>query len=60
MYKYEYEKYNKENMTFEKNYEWIINTDGTNLLDIFTYEYIDKYKTISNDTAWCKLLNIDS
>jgi DNA-directed RNA polymerase beta' subunit len=49
MYKLENEKYNDTTMDFDKKYEWIINTDGTNLLDIFSYEYIDKRRTISND-----------
>ena len=28
---------------------WILETDGTNLLDIFTSKYVDSYKTTSND-----------
>jgi DNA-directed RNA polymerase II subunit RPB1 len=49
MYRMEYEKYNNKTMVFDKKAEWVINTDGTNLLDIFSYEYVDKYRTISND-----------
>jgi DNA-directed RNA polymerase II subunit RPB1 len=28
---------------------WILETDGTNLLDIFTSKYVDSFKTTSND-----------
>ena len=39
------EEYSKED---EKN-QWVIDTDGTNLLDILSNKYIDTNKTSSND-----------
>jgi len=49
MDKHEYMKYNKETMQFEKTHEWIIETAGTNLVDILRHKQIDPYKTVSND-----------
>jgi intein/homing endonuclease len=42
-------KYNDVSKVFEKIYEWIMYTDGTNLLETLGYPYIDSYKTVSND-----------
>jgi len=41
--------FNIENNTFKKVPEWVIDTEGTNLLDIYKHPAIDKYRTISND-----------
>jgi len=49
MDKVESMNYNKSTMTFEKSYEWVINTAGTNLLELLGHPNIDPYRTISND-----------
>ncbi len=49
MDKHEFMKYNKETLQFEKTHEWIIETAGTNLVDILRHKQIDPYKTVSND-----------
>ena len=49
MNKQEYMKYNKETMKFEKSHEWVIETAGTNLVDILRHKQIDPYRTVSND-----------
>lgn len=49
MNKNEYMKYNKESMQFEKAQEWVIETAGTNLLEILGHPHVDPYRTISND-----------
>ena len=44
-----------------KNERWILETDGTNLLDILNQPYIDYRKTISNDiNEVYKLLGIEA
>ena len=42
-------RYNTETMAFEKVSEWILDTDGTNLQEIFANPNVDAYKTRSND-----------
>ena len=42
-------KYNKNNMKFEKNTEWFMDTNGNNLLEILSQKNIDSSRTISND-----------
>ena len=42
-------KYNVDTHSFEQNTEWVIETSGTNLVDIFKHPYIDASRTISND-----------
>lgn len=42
-------KYNEENHKFEKNSEWILDTDGNNLIDILSHPMVDATTTISND-----------
>lgn len=49
MYKMEYAIYNDSEIKFENKHEWVINTDGSNLLELFSHEHIDKYRSISND-----------
>jgi DNA-directed RNA polymerase II subunit RPB1 len=47
--KKKYEKYNKETQTFDKVIEWVLDTDGTNLMEILTNPNIDATRTVSND-----------
>ncbi len=47
--KKKYEKYNKDTQTFDKVIEWVLDTDGTNLIDILTNPNIDATRTVSND-----------
>lgn len=49
MTKKEYPRYNEETMQFDKYYEWIMDTSGTNLLEILGHPKVDSTKTISND-----------
>lgn len=41
--------YNNLTMQFESSYEWVLDTNGTNLLDILCNSKIDNTRTISND-----------
>jgi len=47
--KKKYEKYNKTTQNFDKVIEWVLDTDGTNLIDILSNPNIDATRTISND-----------
>jgi DNA-directed RNA polymerase II subunit RPB1 len=47
--KKKYERYNKESESFDKVIEWVLDTDGTNLVDILSNPNIDATRTISND-----------
>lgn len=47
--KKKYDKYNEETHQFDKVIEWILDTDGTNLVDILANPNIDSTRTISND-----------
>jgi len=47
--KKKYELYNQEKDTFDKVVEWVLDTDGTNLLEILSNPNIDATRTISND-----------
>jgi DNA-directed RNA polymerase II subunit RPB1 len=47
--KKKYEKFNKERGEFEKIVEWVLDTDGTNLMEILANPNIDASRTISND-----------
>jgi DNA-directed RNA polymerase II subunit RPB1 len=49
MNKKESMKYNKETMKFDQHYEWVLDTSGTNLIDIMCHPKIDTTRTISND-----------
>ena len=42
-------KYNLDSNSFEPSPQWIIETSGTNLMDIFKHPYIDQTMTISSD-----------
>lgn len=41
--------YNEEKQKFEKATEWVLDTDGSNLIDIMTNPNIDPYRTVTND-----------
>jgi DNA-directed RNA polymerase II subunit RPB1 len=47
--KKKYTKYNEENNKFDNIVEWVLDTDGTNLIDILANPNIDSSRTISND-----------
>jgi len=47
--KKKYTKYNEENNKFDNIVEWVLDTDGTNLMDILANQNIDSSRTISND-----------
>jgi DNA-directed RNA polymerase beta' subunit len=47
--KKKYEKYNKDTQKFDKVIEWVLDTDGTNLMDILANPNVDTERTISND-----------
>jgi DNA-directed RNA polymerase beta' subunit len=47
--KKKYDKYNKETQAFDKVIEWVLDTDGTNLMEILTNPNIDATRTVSND-----------
>ena len=42
-------KFNIDSNSFEKNPEWVIDTEGSNLIDIFKHPAVDAYRTVSND-----------
>jgi DNA-directed RNA polymerase beta' subunit len=47
--KEKYDKYNFETQKFDSVIEWVLDTDGTNLIDILANPNIDSTRTISND-----------
>jgi len=47
--KKKYELYNEEKGVFDKVVEWVLDTDGTNLMEILSNPNIDATRTISND-----------
>jgi len=40
---------NETNGSFQKTDIWVLDTDGTNLLDVLALDYIDNKRTVSND-----------
>ena len=42
-------KFNIDSNSFEKNPEWVIDTEGSNLIDIFKHPAVDSTRTFSND-----------
>jgi len=42
-------RYNPETQKFEKVNEWIMDTDGSNLVEIMANPNIDPYRTVTND-----------
>lgn len=49
MNKKESMKYSDETMTFDKSYEWILESSGSNLLAILCHKMVDANRTISNN-----------
>ncbi len=49
MNKDEYNYYNKETMTFDRKHEWVIDSSGTNLIDVMCHPKIDYTKTLTNN-----------
>jgi DNA-directed RNA polymerase II subunit RPB1 len=47
--KKKYSKYNETSNKFDNIIEWVLDTDGTNLIDILANPNIDATRTISND-----------
>jgi DNA-directed RNA polymerase II subunit RPB1 len=47
--KKKYTKYNNDTNKFDNIVEWVLDTDGTNLIDILSNPNIDSTRTISND-----------
>jgi len=47
--KKKYDKYNKDTQSFDKVIEWVLDTDGTNLIDILANPNVDSTRTVSND-----------
>ena len=47
--KKKYDLYNPDEETFDKVVEWVLDTDGTNLIEILSNPNIDATRTISND-----------
>jgi DNA-directed RNA polymerase II subunit RPB1 len=59
--KKKYELYNEETKKFNKIVEWVLDTDGTNLLEILSNPNIDATRTISNDIREiCSVLGIEA
>lgn len=42
-------KYDKTTKVFNKSYEWCLDTDGTNLVEVLGKSYVDYTRTVSND-----------
>lgn len=49
MNKKESDEYNTETMKFEKAHEWVLETFGSNLIDIMCHKNVDNTKTVSNN-----------
>ncbi len=49
MNKSEYFAYNEDSLSFDKTFEWVLETSGTNLIDILAHKSVDAARTISND-----------
>lgn len=49
MNKQEQNLYNVDTMSFEKDFEWVISTAGTNMVDVMSHPGVDYTKTVSND-----------
>jgi DNA-directed RNA polymerase II subunit RPB1 len=47
--KKKYFRYNDESNNFDKILEWVLDTDGTNLIELLSNPNIDSTRTISND-----------
>jgi DNA-directed RNA polymerase beta' subunit len=49
MRQYNHNDYNSDKEHFEKINEWILDTDGSNLMDIMAHPAVDSYRTFTND-----------
>ena len=49
MNKQEYQIYDPETLQFHKTFEWVLDTSGTNMIDVMCHPHIDYTKTVSND-----------
>lgn len=49
MAKKESMQYVDESMTFEKSFEWVLESSGTNLIEILSHKCVDGTRTISNN-----------
>jgi DNA-directed RNA polymerase II subunit RPB1 len=49
MSKKEFHEYDDETMVFQKTHEWVLETNGSNLLDILCHKHVDNTRTISNN-----------
>lgn len=47
----EYREYNDQTLKFDKTNEWVLETNGTNLIDILGHKNVDNTRTISNDVT---------
>lgn len=47
--KKKYDRFNYETQKFDNIIEWVLDTDGTNLIDILANQNIDQTRTMSND-----------
>ena len=46
---YNHIDYNKDKQQFEKIHEWMLDTDGSNLVEIMANPNVDPYRTFTND-----------
>lgn len=49
MNKQEYQIYDPETLQFKKTFEWVLDTSGTNMIDVMCHPNVDYTKTVSND-----------
>ena len=49
MSKKEFFEYNPDTMLFDKTHEWVLESNGTNLLDIMCVPHVDISRTVSNN-----------
>jgi len=47
--KKKYDKFNEDTQKFDKMIEWVLDTDGTNLMEILANPNVDATRTVSND-----------
>ena len=56
-----YKQYNEQTMKFDDTNEWVLETNGTNLIDILGHKDVDSSRTVSNDvTEIYELLGIEA
>lgn len=49
MNKTEYPLYNADTLAFDQTHEWVLETSGTNLVEILAHRSVDAARTVSND-----------